>query len=193
MANRRPDPIMHRHDDVELLSSTLLHEGRIFRLLAEEVRLPSGLLQSIDVVAHPGAVAIAALDDEGRLLLVRQYRHALGEWFTELPAGRLEAGENPLDAARRELEEETGHRAERWSLLRELVPAPGFCSERIQLFLAEGLVAVPDGGLAADDDEELEILRQTPAEVLAGELRDSKTLAAAALLVANGKTGRSTS
>jgi len=175
---------MHRHPDIELLSSELLHDGKIFRLLKEAVRLPSGLLQEIDVVAHPGAVAIAALDDAGQLLLVRQYRHALGEWITELPAGRLEEGEDPLTAAQRELEEETGHRAARWTPLREIYPAPGFCSERIHLFLAEDLETVAGGGLAQDDDEELEVLRMSPAAVLSSDLRDGKTLAAAALLTA---------
>lgn len=174
---------MHRHPDVELLSSELLHEGRIFRLLKESVRLPSGLRQDIDVVAHPGAVAIAALDAEGRLLLVRQYRHALGDWIVELPAGRREAGEDPLVAAQRELEEETGHRAARWSHLREIYPAPGFCSERIQVYLAEDLEAVPGGGLEQDADEELEVLRMSPLEILGSALKDGKTLAAAALLV----------
>lgn len=186
-------PPPRRHPDVELLGSELLHEGRIFRLLRESARLPSGLRQDVDVVDHPGAVAIAALDAEGRLLLVRQYRHALGEWLVELPAGRREEGEEPLEAARRELEEETGHRAARWTHLREIVPAPGFCSERIQLFLAEDLEAVPGGGLDQDDDEELELLRRTPAELLAGDWTDGKTLVAAALLATGAARGRETS
>lgn len=134
------------------------------------------------MVVHPGAVGIAAVEADGRLLLVRQYRPALKTWTLEIPAGRLEAGEAPLAAARRELEEETGRRAERWSPLRPIVPAPGFCSEVVHLFRADGLVEVPDGGLEADPDEEIEVLHCTPAEVLASDEADAKTLIAALML-----------
>lgn len=144
---------------------------------------------------HPGAVGIAALQTrkatrpgggEQRLLLVRQYRHSIGDWMLEIPAGRLEQGEDPLVAARRELEEETGHRAERWELLRRIVPAPGFCSERISLFLARDLVEVPGGGLPQDADEELTTLWLTPREILASEIEDAKTLLCASLLLSSG-------
>lgn len=169
--------------DVERVSRRVLHQGRIFTVAHEVVRLSSGLEQALDVVEHPGAVAIAARDEEGRLLLVRQYRHAVGAWTRELPAGRLEGGESPLDAARRELEEETGHRAREWMLLRVITPAPGFCSERVHLFQALGLELVEGEPLARDPDEELELLRATPEEILRGGFEDAKTLVAAALLV----------
>lgn len=174
---------LHRDPRVELLDSRLLHEGRIFRLLAERVRLPSGREQSLDVIEHPGAVGIAAQDERGRLLLVRQYRHALGRWMLEIPAGRLEPGEVPAETARRELEEETGLSAERWRELRAIVPAPGFCSERVVLFHAQGLREVPGGGRPADPDEEFELEWRRPEDVLAGEVDDAKTLVAAALLL----------
>lgn len=180
------DPIpavtLHRDPRVELLDSKLLHAGRIFKLLAERVRLPSGLEQELDVVEHSGAVGIAAQDEAGRLLLVRQYRHALGRWFLELPAGRLEPGEAPAETARRELEEETGMAAGSWRELRTIVPAPGFCSERVVLFHARDLREVPGGGQPPDPDEELELEWRTPAEILGGEVEDAKTLVAAALL-----------
>jgi ADP-ribose pyrophosphatase len=127
-------------------------------------------------------VAVAALDEEGRLLLVRQYRHPAGEWLVEVPAGRVEPGEPELDAARRELEEETGYRAESWSLLRRFWPAPGFCSERMSLFLARGLTPAGAQRRPHDPDEELELLRWTPAEVLA-RATDAKTLLAASGLL----------
>ncbi|MEM7518552.1 MAG: NUDIX hydrolase, partial [Planctomycetota bacterium] len=129
----------------ELRRRTPLHTGRIFDLVSERVRLPSGLEQELDVVVHGGAVAIAALREDGKLVCVRQYRHAVGQMLVEIPAGRLEAGEEPLTAARRELEEETGFRAASWRERLRLIPAPGFCSERIVLFEARDLEAVPGG------------------------------------------------
>ncbi len=163
-------------------ADTLLHAGRIFDLIARHSVLPSGLEQTIDVIVHPGAVGVAALEADGRLLLVRQYRPALEAWTLEIPAGRLEAGEDPLDAARRELEEETGRRAGSWSTLRPIVPAPGFCNEVVHLFEARDLVEVPGGGLEADPDEEIEVLQRTPREILASGEADAKTLIAALLL-----------
>jgi ADP-ribose pyrophosphatase len=171
------------HQEIEVLESRRLHTGKIFDVVAERLRLPSGLEQDLEIVAHPGAVCIAPLLEDGRLLLVRQYRHAAGDWLLEVPAGRLEAGEDPLTAARRELEEETGHRAGRWTERTAFLPAPGFCSERITLFEARELAAVEGGGREADPDEEIELVRRTPREVLeGGEVRDAKTLLAAALL-----------
>lgn len=182
---------LKRHPQVEILSSHTIFQGRIFDLVQESLRLPSGVRQDLAVVDHPGAVAIAALDREGQMLLVRQYRHAVGDWLIEIPAGRLERGESPLSAAQRELEEETGHRAAQWTLLREFFPAPGFCSERMIVFQATGLEELADGGRPADADEEIEVLRAPPELVLSGEIRidgarlpvvDAKTLVAAALV-----------
>lgn len=172
-----------RHPDVVVEHSNVLHAGRIFRLLHERVRLPSGLVQEIDLVEHQGAVAIAARDTDGRLVLVRQYRHAVGGWTVEVPAGRLEAGEAPLATAMRELEEETGLRARSWTFLRTFVPSPGFCSERIHLFLAEELHAAEGEKLEQDADEEFDILRLSLAELAAGATADAKTLIAAACLM----------
>ena len=120
--------------------------------------------------------------EEIGLLLVRQYRHACGDWLVELPAGRLEPGEDTLTAAKRELEEETGFRAESWELLRAFFPAPGFCSELITLYLATELVAVEGGGLECDSDEEFDYVRLAPEELLTSYCSDAKTLLAAALL-----------
>lgn len=173
---------LRRHPDIVVLASERVFEGRIFDVVSESVHLPSGLRQDLTIVDHSGAVAIAALDADGRLLLVRQYRHAAGEWLVEVPAGRVEVGEERAAAARRELEEETGYRAGRWELLREFFAAPGFCSELMTLYLARDLEAVEGGRRPMDADEELELVRLTPREVLAGSIRDAKTLIAAALL-----------
>lgn len=176
-----------RHPDVEILASEPLHSGVVFDVVNERVRLPSGLEQGLDVVVHRGAVCVAPVLDDGRLLLVRQYRHAVGEWLVEIPAGRLEPDEADfLGAARRELEEETGHRASDWEELCQFFPAPGFCSERMVLFAARGLTAVPGGGLAMDLDEELDVVRLSPSEVLEAGCTDAKTMLACWMLKARG-------
>ncbi len=174
---------MKRNPAVSLRSSETIYRGPVFRVLLEELELPSGRPQKVAVVDHDGAVGVAPVLEDGRLIVVRQYRHAVGDWLIEIPAGRLEPGENPLDAARRELEEETGYRARSWSARTTFFPAPGFCAEAIHLFEARGLEAVPGGGLSPDPDEELEVLRMTPQELLAGATQDAKTLLAAALLL----------
>jgi len=169
---------------VRVHSSQELHAGRVFGLRHDSIELPSGLRQELDVVEHGGAACVAALDADGRLLLVRQYRHAARDWLVEVPAGRLEEGElDPLQAARRELEEETGRRAARWSHLASFLAAPGFCSEVLHLYLAEELELAGADALAADDDEEIELVWRSPAEVLARGDADAKTLIAAALLM----------
>lgn len=176
---------LRRHPSVRVLASSKVHEGRIFDLVREDVELPSGLRQSLTIVDHPGAVAIAALDERGDLLLVRQYRHAAGDWLLEIPAGRVEAGEDRLAAAMRELEEETQHRARSFELLREFFAAPGFCSELMTVFLARDLVPVPHGARPHDADEEIEIVRRSPRAILAStDVLDAKTLIAAAALLA---------
>ncbi len=178
-------PIRH-HPDVRVLSSRTVHAGRIFDVVREELVLPSGLHQDVEIVDHPGAVAIAALDDDGNLLLVRQYRHACGDWMLEIPAGRVERGEDRLTAAMRELEEETRHRAASWELLVEFYAAPGFCSELLSIYLARGLVHVGDEAKAADDDEEFELERMSAPRVLELASKDAKTILAASIVVSRG-------
>lgn len=177
---------LRRNALVRLISSRKVHEGRVFDLVREEVELPSGLHQDLTIVDHPGAVAIAALDANGELLLVRQYRHACGDWLLEVPAGRVEVGEDRLAAAIRELEEETGHRAAHWEVLREFFAAPGFCSELVTLYLARGLTRVESGALEKDKDEELDVVRRAPSTMFASDVCDAKTLLAAALLLQRG-------
>lgn len=138
--------------------------------------MPDGRRSTRDVIDHPGAVAIVALDEADNVLLVRQYRYACEAALTEIPAGGLEPGEDPLAAAQRELREETGHAAERWLELGCCFTAPGFCNERMFFFLAEGLRPA-DG--RPDEDENLEVTRRPLADLLAElhRIQDCKTIA----------------
>jgi ADP-ribose pyrophosphatase len=179
---------MNRHPDVRILASRSIHAGATFEVLVESLRLPSGLELSTLVVDQPrGAVAIAARGADGQILLVRQYRHAVGDWLLEIPAGRLNPGESALAGAQRELEEETGHRARSWTSLGSFVLAPALCTERITLFLAEDLELVREERRLPDADEELQVLRAHPRELLAGQCLDAKTMLAAARLCLTGR------
>ncbi|HMN95431.1 MAG TPA: NUDIX hydrolase [Phycisphaerales bacterium] len=131
-----------------------------------------------DIVRHPGAVAVVAALDDGRLVLVRNFRVAVDAWLVELCAGKLESGEEPADAARRELEEETGYAARSIVPMGSFYTSPGFADERMHLFAASGLTPVPQ---RLERGEQIEVVRHTFDELLAmidsGELRDGKTIA----------------
>jgi ADP-ribose pyrophosphatase len=163
----------------EILSTNVLHRFRIFAIIEQALRLPSGRTVVRQVVKHPGAVVIMPQLADGRLLLIAQYRFAVGETLLEFPAGTLEPGEAPLACARRELIEETGYRADHWHPLGTIYSSPGFCDERQHLFLASGLV--PDHAVA-DEDEILEVKGLTVQEVeraiADGALVDAKSIAA---------------
>jgi len=171
------------HPRVRLLASEILCQAPAFRVVDQKLELPSGLRQHWALVEHGGATAIAAVGEDGRLLVVRQFRPAAGDWIVELPAGRLDPGEAPLAAAQREFEEETGHRASQWKQLATFLPAPGFCSEVMHLFEARELEAVPGGGLAYDQDEEIEVLWMHPRTLLEQDPLDGKTLVAVQALL----------
>jgi ADP-ribose pyrophosphatase len=129
-----------------------------------------------EIVEHPGAVAVVAVDGDGMVTLVRQLREAARKQLLELPAGTLEEGESPLESARRELEEETGLTGGAWRELTAFYTTPGFCRERMHLFAAEGVEA---GEAAPEVDEELELVRWRVDEIAErlGEIEDAKTLA----------------
>ena len=116
--------------------------GRVIRLTVEQVPLPNGTVASLEIAHHPGGAAIVAIDNQNRVCLLRQYRHAAGGWVDELPAGKLDAGEAPLVCAKRELEEEAGMRAMHWTPLGSFLTSPGVLTEAIHLFLSRGLVPV---------------------------------------------------
>ena len=169
-----------------LVESEVVHRGRYLEVRVETTERADGSRHRRDVVRHPGAVAIAALDDADRLLLVRQWRQPAGRTLLEIPAGTLDrdpatgAIEDPELASRRELEEETGYRAGSWERLGAFWTAPGFASELMHLYLATDLVAAGPGRLAPDADEALELVRLPLGDALAaadrGDILDAKTL-----------------
>jgi ADP-ribose pyrophosphatase len=122
---------------------TPIYNGRIVKLNLEQVRLPTGQLADLEIAHHAGGAAVVALDAVDRVCIVNQFRHAAGGWLLELPAGKIDGGEPPLETARRELSEEAGRRAQDWQALGEYLSSPGFLTERIHLFLARQLADVP--------------------------------------------------
>jgi len=157
-----------------------VYRGRILHLTIEDVTLPNGHSTPLEIVRHPGAAAVVALDLEGRVTLLRQYRHATGGYLWEVPAGKLDPGEAPATCAARELEEEAGLAATHLELLGSIVTCPGFCDEVIHLFLATGLRAVPTrrGTDEVIDAMKSVALREALDMIRDGTIRDAKTIAA---------------
>lgn len=153
-----------------------LFEGRVVTLAVEDHRLPDGRTASFEIVRHPGGAAALPLLDDGRVMLIRQFRPAAGGTILEIPAGRLEPGEAPADCIRRELEEEIGFRPGRVEPLGEMLTAVGFSDERVHLFLARDLTPV---ARALEPDEFIELAPMSVAEALdllaAGAIPDGKT------------------
>lgn len=162
------------------MSARRIFEGRILTLEVEEVELPNGVTVELELVRHRGAAAVVPVSEDGSVTLVRQYRHAARRtWLLEVPAGKLDPGEDPVGCARRELREEVGLAAQRLEPLGWIWTTPGFSDERIWLFLARNLETVPP---APEVDEVLEVVRMPFDEVvrmaLEGTLTDGKTICA---------------
>ena len=164
----------------EVLSSETVYSGRIVTLSVEKVRLPNDRTVSLEIVRHPGAAAVVPIDDQGRVILVRQYRHATGSWLLEVPAGKLDhPGESPEDCARREVEEETGFRAGEMTSLGWIWVTPGYSYEKIWLYLARRLTPVP-ASLQPDEVLTVEPLPLDDAvrRAASGEIVDAKSVCA---------------
>lgn len=163
-----------------VLDEQTVFDGRIFSVDRLRVQLPDGRDALRDVVRHPGAVAVVALTDDGRICLVRQYRTALGRVTVEIPAGKLSPGEDPLECAHRELEEETGMVAERMAYLTTIATSPGFTDELIHIYMATGLSF---GASNPDADEFINVdlvdLSEFIDAVLDGRIEDTKTVVGA--------------
>jgi ADP-ribose pyrophosphatase len=166
----------------QVLSSEVVFEGRLFRVVRDRLIEPGGKEGVRDVVRHNGSAVILAVDNSKSkkdpwIVMERQYRHAANRFLWEVPAGKLDAGEDPLAGAKRELEEETGYRAKKWTELVEYYASPGFLGESMKVFLAEGLVA---GDARPEEDELIELRLVKMSELLAtiekGGIMDGKTL-----------------
>jgi ADP-ribose pyrophosphatase len=179
-AKKASQPLVEEKE--QLLSSEVAFEGPLFRVLRDRLIEPGGREGVRDIIRHNGSVVILAVDSSKNkknpwIVVERQYRHAAQQFLWELPAGKLEVGEDPLAGAKRELEEETGYQAKKWKPLVEYYASPGFLGESMKVFLAEGLVA---GEAHPEDDEQIELRLVKLSDVLKmikkGAILDGKTL-----------------
>lgn len=170
-------------EKARLVSSEVVFEGRLFNVVHDKVIEPGGQENERDIVRHNGSAVILAVDNEKNrknpwVVMERQYRHAAGRFLWELPAGKIEPDEDPMAGAQRELAEETGYRAKKWSELAQFWPSPGFVGEWMKLFLAEGITA---GDALPEEDERIELRLVRLNDVLKmidkGAIQDGKTLA----------------
>jgi ADP-ribose pyrophosphatase len=154
-----------------------IYTGKVITLNVDTVLLPNGVTVDLETIRHPGASAVVPIKDDGTVVLIRQFRHAAGGFIYEIPAGKLSPGEDPLDCAARELEEEVGYRAASFELLSSIFTAPGFADEVIHVYKATGLMI---GRQHLDRDEVLEIvempLNQAIGKIQDGTIRDGKTI-----------------
>jgi ADP-ribose pyrophosphatase len=169
-------------------------KAKVFNVYTDKVQEPSGVISTRQVIHHSGSVVILAVD-AGRkprnpdVILIRQYRHAAGQYLLELPAGRIEPGERPLSAAKREMIEETGFRARKWTLLTKYFASPGFLGEWMQIYLAEDITP---GEAQPEGDEDIELVRLPLSEamklVATNQIHDGKTLIGLSLFAAAHRT-----
>jgi ADP-ribose pyrophosphatase len=161
-----------------VLSSETIFKGRVFELRRDRVAEPSGIVTMREIIVHPGSVVVLPVLGDGRIVLIRQYRHAAGQYLWELVAGHKEPDESVATGVRRELKEETGYTAKRIRKLLEIYPSPGLLGERMDIFLAEGLIK---GKPRPEDDEKITqkivTLQEAKRWIKSGKIRDAKSIA----------------
>jgi ADP-ribose pyrophosphatase len=180
-----------------LISSKLSYKGNVFSVYTDKIIEPgSTVSHSRDIIRHNGSIVVLAVDEsinpqDPDIILIRQYRHAAGQFLLELPAGRIEPKEAPLAAAKREMIEETGFRAKHWSVLTKYFASPGFLGESMQIYLARD---IRQGAANPEEDEHIEIVRtplsQALALIAANQIHDGKTLIGVSLYAAARREGR---
>jgi len=172
------DRIKQPNKKAKILKSEVIFEGKSFGVRRDELIEPTGVRTMREVVTHPGSVVVLPVLPDGKIVLVRQYRHAAGQYLWELVAGRMEKGENPQKGAARELIEETGYRAKKFTVFLDFFPTPGFLQERMYLLLAEGLTL---GKAEPEEDEKLVVgtysKKQLEEMIQIGKMRDAKSIA----------------
>jgi len=165
----------------ELLRSERLYTGKIVNLVVDHVRYNSGNESIREVVEHPGGGVVLAVFENSDILLVKQFRYPIGGEVIELPAGKLDAKEDPQHCAERELREETGYVAERWTKLTTMMTTPGFCNERLHIFMAQGLSVSPQGQSLEEGEQSIKLLHVPLVEAIAmierEEIVDGKSIA----------------
>jgi ADP-ribose pyrophosphatase len=170
--------------DEPSVDSRVAYEGRIVNLRVDTVKLPGGKLGAREIVEHAQCVCVVPLDEGDNVVMVRQYRKPVEEFLLEVPAGGMDPGESPRDAAQRELREETGYVAEELAHLSSFWTTPGFCTELMHAYVARGL---RPGALSQDEDENIEVvrvpLRGAPDLIRRGEIKDAKSIASLLLVL----------
>jgi ADP-ribose pyrophosphatase len=171
--------------DPERLETTRLLDGKVFDVDRDKVLMPNGRHVVVDVIRHAPSAVIAPIPEPGQIILIRQYRYAVNRWLWELPAGSVDEGETPEQAARRECHEEIGQVPDTIVRLGSMFPTPGYCDEEMFFFRASGL-AKPTEAAAQDDDEDIEVrvftLKEARDMVRRGEITDMKTVIGLSLL-----------
>ena len=163
---------------VKINSRTTIHRGKVFELVRENVTLENGTTTDVEYIEHPGAAAIVPFLGDNRIVMLKQYRHALKKYIWEIPAGTLDPREDIISCARRELVEETGYSAGQWHRLGEITPVPGYSNERIHLFLARELQPAVQN---LDADEVIQVqevdFKKAMEMIESGEIQDAKSIA----------------